>query len=318
VGVALITGVTGQDGSYLSQRLIAEGWTVHGLVRPGLAEGEQELDPLVQPHEGDLGDAAGLRALVEEVRPDVVFNLGGISSVARSWNEPELTARLSGEAALTLLDAAWQARESSGADIRFVQASSSEIFGAATENPQTEDTPIRPVSPYGAAKAFAHHSVGVYRNRGLFASAAILYNHESPRRPTSFVTRKITQGVAEIAAGRRERLALGNLDAVRDWGWAPDYVDAMIRIASADTADDFVIASGRGHSVREFVAAAFAHVGLDWQDHVDLDPRFVRPSDAPEMRGDASKAHRELGWAPTVGFEGIVARMVDNDVQLLG
>lgn len=317
MGVALITGVTGQDGSYLSERLIAEGWTVHGLVRPGPREGEQEPDSAVVLHEGDLGDAAALRSLVTDVRPDVVFNLGGISSVARSWNEPELTARLSGEAVLTLLDAVWQAREQSGTDMRLVQASSSEIFGAATQNPQTEETPVRPVSPYGAAKAFAHHCVGVYRNRGLFASAAILYNHESPRRPTSFVSRKITQGVAEIAAGRRERLALGNLDAVRDWGWAPDYVDAMVRIASADSADDFVVASGEAHSVREFVAAAFAHVGLDWQDHVDLDPRFMRPSDAPEMRGDASKARRVLGWTPTVGFDGIVARMVDNDLELL-
>lgn len=317
MSVALITGVTGQDGSYLSERLIADGWTVHGLVRAGTREGEQEPDPAVRLHEGDLGDAVALRSLVTDLRPDVVFNLGGISSVAQSWKEPELTARLSGEAVLTLLDAVWQVAEETGADMRLVQASSSEIFGAATDNPQTEETRVRPVSPYGAAKAFAHHSVGVYRNRGLFASAAILYNHESPRRPTSFVSRKITQGVAEIATGRRERLALGNLDAVRDWGWAPDYVDAMVRIAGAAEPGDFVVASGEGHSVREFVAAAFAHVDLDWQDHVDLDARFMRPSDAPEMRGDASKARRELGWAPTVDFEGIVARMVDNDIELL-
>lgn len=216
-----------------------------------------------------------------------------------------------------MLEAAWQLQESSGRAVRFVQASSSEIFGDAIQSPQTELTAVKPVTPYGAAKAFAHHAVAVYRARGLFASAAILYNHESPRRPDSFVTRKITSGAARIAAGKAETLALGNMDVKRDWGWAPDYVDAVFRMAVADKADDFVIATGTSHTVREFVAAAFVAVGIDdWERFVVIDPRFVRPTDAHEMRGDPSRARDVLGWSPTVGFDELVSRMARHDLEM--
>ncbi|MWV50573.1 NAD-dependent epimerase/dehydratase family protein [Rathayibacter sp. VKM Ac-2803] len=312
--VAFVTGASGQDGGYLVERLLADGWDVAALVRGG---DDSSLPSAVRPFEGDLRDAAGLGRAVAAAAPDALFHLAGISSVAQSWQEPVLTAEVTGTAVAALLEAAMALQESSGREVRFVQASSSEIFGAATENPQTESTPIRPVSPYGAAKAFAHHLVGVYRGRGLHASSAILYNHESPRRPESFVTRKITAGVAAIAVGAAEELSLGNLDARRDWGWAPDYVDALLRASRAESADDYVVATGVAHSVREFVGAAFAAAGIDeWEDRVVIDPRFARPVDAPEMRGDASKAREALGWAPTVGFEDIVARMVENDLEL--
>ncbi|KQP97587.1 MULTISPECIES: GDP-mannose 4,6-dehydratase [unclassified Rathayibacter] len=312
--VAFVTGASGQDGGYLVERLLADGWDVAALVRGG---DDSSLPSAVRPFEGDLRDADGLGRAVAASAPDTVFHLAGISSVALSWKEPVLTAEVTGTAVAALLEASLALQESSGREVRFVQASSSEIFGAATENPQTESTPIRPVSPYGAAKAFAHHLVGVYRGRGLHASSAILYNHESPRRPDSFVTRKITAGVAAIAAGAAEELTLGNLDARRDWGWAPDYVDALVRASRAEKADDYIVATGVAHSVREFVGAAFAAAGIsDWEHRVVIDPRFARPVDAPEMRGDASKARAALGWAPTVGFEDIVARMVENDLEL--
>ncbi|MCJ1685824.1 GDP-mannose 4,6-dehydratase [Rathayibacter sp. VKM Ac-2927] len=310
---AFVTGASGQDGGYLVERLLADGWEVSALVR----DEDASLPASVRPFQGDLRDAAGLGRVIAEARPDTVFHLAGISSVAQSWQEPVLTAEVTGTAVAALLEAALALQESAGREVRFVQASSSEIFGAATENPQTESTPIRPVSPYGAAKAFAHHLVGVYRGRGLHASSAILYNHESPRRPESFVTRKITAGVAAIAAGTATELSLGNLDARRDWGWAPDYVDALVRASRAGSAGDYVIATGVAHSVREFVGAAFAAAGIDaWEDRIRIDPRFARPVDAPEMRGDASKARAELGWAPTVAFEEIVARMVEHDLEL--
>ncbi|PTL73351.1 GDP-mannose 4,6 dehydratase [Rathayibacter caricis DSM 15933] len=310
---ALVTGASGQDGGYLVERLLEDGWDVSALVR-----GDDSAFPsAVRPFEGDLRDAAGLGRIVAEAAPDTVFHLAGLSSVALSWQEPVLTAEVTGTAVAALLEASLSLQESSGRPVRFVQASSSEIFGAATENPQTESTPIRPVSPYGAAKAFAHLLVGVYRGRGLHASSGILYNHESPRRPDAFVTRKITAGVAAIAVGAASELSLGNLDVRRDWGWAPDYVDALVRASRADEAGDYVIATGVSHSVREFVAAAFAAAGIDdWEHLVVLDPRFARPVDAPEMRGDASRARSVLGWQPTVAFEEIVARMVEHDLDL--
>lgn len=312
--IAFVTGASGQDGGYLVERLLAQGWDVSALVR---GDDTSALPSSVRAFEGDLRDAAGLGRIVAEAAPDTVFHLAGISSVAQSWQEPVLTAGVTGTAVAALLEAALSLQESAGREVRFVQASSSEIFGAATENPQTEETPIRPVSPYGAAKAFAHHLVGVYRGRGLHASSGILYNHESPRRPESFVTRKITAGVAAIAAGSATELSLGNLDARRDWGWAPDYVDALVRASRADEPGDYVVATGVSHSVREFVAAAFAAAGVaDGEERIVIDPRFARPVDAPEMRGDASKARRLLGWAPTVAFEEIVARMVENDLAL--
>ncbi|OOB91682.1 GDP-mannose 4,6-dehydratase [Rathayibacter sp. VKM Ac-2630] len=310
---ALVTGASGQDGGYLVERLLEDGWDVSALVRGD----DSVLPSAVRPIEGDLRDAAGLGRIVAEAAPDTVFHLAGLSSVALSWQEPVLTAEVTGTAVAALLEASLSLQESTGRPVRFVQASSSEIFGAATENPQTESTPIRPVSPYGAAKAFAHLLVGVYRGRGLHASSGILYNHESPRRPDAFVTRKITAGVAAIAVGAASELSLGNLDVRRDWGWAPDYVDALVRASRADEAGDYVIATGVSHSVREFVAAAFAAAGIDeWEHLVVLDPRFARPVDAPEMRGDASRARSVLGWEPTVAFEEIVARMVAHDLDL--
>jgi GDPmannose 4,6-dehydratase len=315
---ALLTGVSGQDGSYLSERLLGDAWEVHALSRPGSVPGEQPIDPAVAVHLGDLGDEDRLRELIDAIEPDAIVNLGGISSVAASWQRPALTARVSGLAPVVILDAALRLQQRRGRSVRVLQASSAEIFGDADRSPQDESTPIRPVNPYGAAKALAHHSVGVFRVQGLAASSAILYNHESPRRPPEFVTRKITLGAARIAAGLQDTLSLGNLDARRDWGWAPDYVDAMARILTADDPDDFVVATGESHTVRDFVDAAFAAAGVsDGAERVTVDERFVRPTDAADLRGDASKARRVLGWQPTVGFEELVARMVRSDLESL-
>jgi GDPmannose 4,6-dehydratase len=313
---AFITGITGQDGGYLAEALLAEGYDVHGLVRlpdPGLAP-LCERSTRVVTHEGDLGDAAGLRALVSRLQPDEIYSLGGISSVAFSWEQPVLTAEVTGISLGVLLEAAWEQQQRSGRQVRVLQASSAEIFGVAEQSPQTEQTPIRPINPYGAAKAFAHHLVGVYRARGLHASACILYNHESPRRPDTFVTRKITKAAAMIAAGAPDVLRLGNLDARRDWGWAPDYVDAMRRAVRHGESGDYVIATGAARSVRDFVQAAFTYAGVaNWEARVEVDESFVRPYDAHEQVGDASKAKAVLGWAPTVSFAEMVALMVDHD-----
>lgn len=317
--VALVTGVTGQDGGYLAERLLADGVAVHGLVHSGdagLAE-LQARTPEVVLHEGDLRDEQSLARVMTTVVPDLVVNLGGISSVGFSWEQPVLTADVSGLGVARLLEQAWRQQEQ-GHPVRFLQASSAEVFGSAELSPQDETTPLRPSSPYGAAKAFAHQLVQVYRGRGLHAGNAVLYNHESPRRPPTFVTRKITQGVARIAAGVQDELVLGNLDARRDWGWAPDYVDAMLLALRHDRPDDYIVATGEAHSVGEFVAAAFSRADVpDWQGHVRVDERFVRQVDTAEMRGDASRARRELGWAPTVGFEELVGLMVDHDLALL-
>lgn len=310
----LITGGTGQDGSYLSEQLSSRGWSVHTFDRRPLEDGSSGT----HRHVGSIDDADSVNRLVEEVSPDFIFNLASISSVAASWADPVATAQTNGVAAISLLEAAWRLQERTGRLVRVVQASSAEIFGAAREVPQDETTPIHPSSPYGAAKAFAHLSVGVYRARGLHASSAILYNHESPRRPPTFVTRKITLGVAQIAAGLSDSLQLGNLDAERDWGWAPDYVDALVRMAEADEADDFVIATGVSKSVRDFVASAFDAVGIDdWSRFVSTDPSQIRPVDAPVLRGDASKAKATLGWEPSVTFEQMIERMVQHDQRLV-
>ena len=311
---ALITGVGGQDGSYLAELLLADGVEVHAVSLPD----EAPVDG-VRTHVGDVADVEGTRAVVLEVAPDEIYNLAAVSSVARSWDEPELTARVNGLAAVGLLESARRLQERAGRPVRFVQASSAEIFGLPDRSPQDEETPVRPVNPYGAAKAFAHLMVDVYRHQGLHAVSLVLYNHESPRRPEQFVTRKITAGVAAISAGTASRLTLGNLAAVRDWGWAPDFVDAMVRAARADEPRDYVVATGESHSVEEFVAVAFRCVGIDdWASYVDVDPALFRPVDAQALTGDPTRIRTDLGWAPTVGFEDVVRRMVEADLALLG
>lgn len=313
--ISFITGITGQDGSYLAERLVAEGHEVHGLVRSdeprtaGLPEG-------VVLHRGDLQQADRVVDLVRSIAPHEIYNLGGLTSVALSWSRPGLAARVSGSAVADLLEAATAVRETAGHEVRFVQASSAEIFGRPSQVPQVESTLVAPISPYGAAKAFAHRMVQISRERGLLATNCVLYNHESPRRPETFVTRKITSAAARIARDGGGTVSLGNLDVERDWGWAPDYVDAMVRAARHDVAGDYVIATGQAHSVAEFVEAAFARVGLGeaWRDHVVIDPQFFRPNDAPSLVGDPTRAREVLGWQPTVGFAELVGRMVDSDL----
>lgn len=309
---ALITGVTGQDGSYLAEQLLARGDEVHGVVRSD----DESLTAGVFAHRLDLA-GEGVIDLVRRLRPDVIYNLAAVSSVFTSWQQPKTTARLNGMLVAELLAAARDLRAGEH-EVRVIQASSAEIFGGSATTPQDESTPIKPTSPYGAAKAYAHGLVGAYRAAGLFASSVILYNHESPRRPEAFVTRKITAAAARISLGLQDRLELGNLDARRDWGWAPDYVDALLRAGDAENPGDFVIATGVAHSVEDFVAAAFARVGIDdWRARVVVSHELLRPGDVPEQVGNASRAREVLGWAPTVDFDGVVNAMVDADLDLL-
>lgn len=315
MGRALVTGITGQTGSYLGEMLVAEGWEVHGLVRAADAAAAtlSTTQPSVQLHTGDLADDEALARLVDDVEPDAIFNLGGQSSVARSWELPVETARITALPVAVLLEAAWRWQQRRQAPVAFVQASSAEVFGNPTESPQTERTPILPANPYGAAKAYGHELVEVYRERGLAASSCILFNHESPRRPATFVTRKITLAAARISLGLQERLTLGNLDARRDWGWAPDYARAL-ELAAAEPGT-YVIATGRAHSVHDFVRVAFESAGVeDWADRVDSDSSFARQGDAAEQVGDATRARERLGWAPTMDFEQIVTAMVQADL----
>jgi len=311
----LITGITGQDGSYLADRLLDEGAEVHGLVRDG-DETARELEqrhPEIVFHEGDLAQPESAAQLVRALAPDEVYNLAGISSVAESWRRPVLTGLVTGVAVTALLDAA-----SERPGVRFFQASSSEIFGSPTVSPQNESTPLCPTSPYGVTKAYAHQIAQLYRARGTFVSTAILYNHESPRRPETFVTRKITAAAARIAAGLQDTLELGDLSVERDWGWAPDYVDAILLATRHREPDDYVIATGRAHSIAQFVDAAFAAVGIDdASPYVVSSDELIRPSEISTMLGDASKAHDVLGWSPTVEFDELVRRMVHADVELL-
>ena len=311
---ALVTGITGQDGGYLTEQLLAEGTAVHGLVTPGdpLAAELLARSPQVQLHEGDLLDEASLAAVVAASAPDEVYNLAGISSVAFSWEQPVRTADITALGAGRLLEVVRQHDPAT----RFVQASSGEVFGEAAVSPQDESTPLRPNSPYGAAKAYAHHLVGVYRGTGMHAVSVLLYNHESPRRPPAFVTRKITRAAARISQGRQDELVLGNMDVRRDWGWAPDYVDGLVRALRHDEPQDYVLATGQAHTVRDFVTAAFARVGInDWSGLVRVDPAFVRPADIAVLVGDATRAREVLGWSPTVAFDELVARMVEADLQ---
>lgn len=313
---ALITGVTGQDGGYLAEQLAAEGWQIHGTVRPGeeVPAHLRLLGDAVVLHDLDLRDTTGLELLLEQSCPVEVYNLAGISSVGQSWQEPVLTSQVNGVAVASLLEGVRRLQERTGVPVRVLQASSAELFAGSSSVPQDESTPISPRSPYGASKAYAHHLCQLFRGVGVHASTAVLYNHESPRRPDSFVTRKITKTVAAIADGRAHGLVLGNLAPRRDWGWAPEYVDAMVRVARHDVPDDFVIATGIGHSVADFVAAAFARVGIqNWQSMVSTDPQFSRTVDPVELVGDASKAADVLGWRPAVGFTELVGMMVDAD-----
>ena len=308
---ALITGANGQDGSYLAERLLAEGVEVHAFDLAG-----ESPVPDVETHVVNVADLENSQRLVLDLKPDEIYNLAAVSSVARSWAEPTLTAQVNGLAAVGLLESAHLLQERTGQPCRFVQASSAEIFGVPDHSPQDEQTPVRPVNPYGAAKAFAHLMIDVYRHRGLHAVALVLYNHESPRRPHQFVTRKITSGVAAIANGDAQRLVLGNLDGSRDWGWAPDYVEAMTLAARAEAARDYVVATGTSRSVREFLSTAFRCVGVDdWSQYVDVDQTLLRPIDTTDLRGDASRIRTELGWRPTVGFDEIVDRMVKADLR---
>ncbi|MCZ4123154.1 GDP-mannose 4,6-dehydratase [Streptomyces sp. H39-S7] len=318
---ALITGVTGQDGSYLAELLLAKGYTVHGLVRRSssfnteridhIYQGPQEANRSLVLHHADLSDGVALVNLLRDLQPDEVYNLGAQSHVRVSFDAPLYTGDVTGLGALRLLEAV----RASGISTRVYQASSSEMFGAAPP-PQNEATPFHPRSPYGCAKVFGYWSTVNYREAyGMFAVNGILFNHESPRRGETFVTRKITRAVARIQAGLQDRLYLGNLDAVRDWGYAPEYVDAMWRMLQQDEATDYVVATGVPATVRQFVETAFAHAGLDWTEYVRYDPKYERPSEVDALIGDASKARDLLGWEATVKVEELARIMVDADIQ---
>jgi len=320
---ALITGITGQDGSYLTELLLEKGYEVFGIVRRSSSFNTERIDHLYQdPHEpntrlrmfyGDLNDSSSLNTILRKTEPDEIYNLGAQSHVRVSFDVPEYTGEVTGLGAVRLLEAI---RET-GIRPKFYQASSSELFGKVREVPQTENTPFYPRSPYGCAKAYAYHITVNYRESyGLFASNGILFNHESERRGETFVSRKITRAATRIKLGLQEKLYLGNLDAQRDWGYAKDYVEAMWLMLQADEADDFVIATGETHSVREFLDESFGYLDLDWKKHVETDPRYLRPAEVDLLLGDPSKARRELGWEPKVGFKELVRIMVDHDLEL--
>ncbi|GAB3661766.1 GDP-mannose 4,6-dehydratase [Nocardioides korecus] len=320
---ALITGITGQDGSYLAELLLSKGYEVHGLIRRASTFNTHRIDHLyLDPHDpdnrlhlhyGDLSDGARLVTLMHEIDPDEVYNLAAQTHVRVSFDEPEHTGDTTGIGAMRLLEAVRVA----GVKCRYYQASSSEMFGA-TPPPQNEDTLFHPRSPYGAAKVYAYWVARNYREAyGLFAVNGILFNHESPRRGETFVTRKITRAVARIQAGLEKDLYLGNLDAIRDWGYAPEYVEGMWRMLQADDPDDYVLATGGNFTVRDFVVTAFEHARLDWEKHVKFDERYLRPSEVDALIGDASKAERQLGWKATVDTEQLARIMVDADVEAL-
>jgi GDPmannose 4,6-dehydratase len=318
---ALITGCTGQDGSYLSEFLLAQGYEVHGLKRRASSFNTDRLDHIYRDfheagtrfflHYADLTDGSSLATLLYDVRPDEIYNLGAQSHVKVSFEVPEFTADVGAVGALRILEA----MRRTGVNCRFYQASSSEMFGSAPP-PQSETTAFHPRSPYACAKVFGHHITVNYRESyGLHASNGILFNHESPRRGETFVTRKITRAVAHIKHGVQRTLYLGNLEARRDWGYAPDYVRAMWLMLQQETSDDFVIGTGEAHTVRQFAELAFAHAGLDWREHVEVDPRYFRPAEVDYLCADASKARRVLGWEPTVTFSELVRIMVEADTK---
>jgi GDPmannose 4,6-dehydratase len=323
---ALITGVTGQDGSYLAELLLGKGYEVHGVVRRSSSMNRGRIDHLQHTnpshpegsrfvlHYGDMTDSGGLNRLVKTVRPDEIYNLAAQSHVQISFDQPEYTGDADGLGTTRLLEAI----RTMGLPTRFYQASTSEMFGL-TPPPQNEESPFHPRSPYAAAKLYAHWMTVNYREaHGLFTCSGILFNHESPRRGENFVTRKITRGIAQILAGKADKLRLGNLDSKRDWGHARDYVEAMWLMLQQNQADDYVIATGVMRSVSEFVEAAFGRVGLDWNKYVVVDEAFLRPADVHQLRGDASKAARKLGWKPTTTFDELVHEMLEQDLKLEG
>ena len=314
---ALITGITGQDGSYLAEFLLEKGYEVHGTVRRSSVEKFERISHIrdrVTLHQMDLLDQLSIITVLEDVQPREVYNLAAQSFVPTSWNQPLLTGEFTALGVTRMLEGI----RTVNPDIRFYQASSSEMFGMVRQRPQTEETPFYPRSPYGVAKVYGHFITVNYRESyDLFASSGILFNHESPRRGLEFVTRKVTDAVARIKLGRQKILHLGNLDAQRDWGYAGDYVDAMWRMLQHEKPEDFVIGTGVMHSVRDLVQMAFAHAGLDWEEFVFEDPALFRPAEVEHLCADASKARHLLGWDPVVGFEELVKMMVDSDLALL-
>lgn len=320
---ALITGITGQDGSYLAELLLAKGYEVYGIIRRSSSFNTGRIDPIYQdPHVsdarlrlvyGDLNDASSLNKLIRTIQPDEIYNLGAQSHVRVSFDIPEYTAEVTGLGTIRLLEAI---RES-GVNTKFYQASSSEMFGKVLEVPQRETTPFYPRSPYGAAKVYGHWITVNYREAyGLFACSGILFNHESPRRGETFVTRKITKAAARIKLGLQQELFLGNLEAKRDWGFAGDYVEAMWLMLQQPAPDDYVIATGETHTVKEFLDVVFGHVGLDWKRHVKIDPRYYRPTEVDLLIGDASHAKKTLGWEPKVRFKELAVMMVEADLRM--
>lgn len=320
---ALITGITGQDGSYLAEFLLSKGYDVYGIIRRSSSFNTGRIDHIYQdPHEpnprlklvyGDLNDASSLNRILRDIRPDEIYNLGAQSHVMVSFEVPEYTGEITGLGTVRLLEAI---RET-GIKPKFYQASSSELFGLAQEIPQKETTPFYPRSPYGCAKAYGFYIVRNYREAyGLFACNGILFNHESPRRGETFVSRKITRAATRIKLGLQEKLYLGNLEARRDWGYAPDYIEAMWLMLQQQKPGDYVIATGESHSVKEFVVTAFGLLDLNWRDHVEIDPRYLRPTEVDSLVGDFSKAKRELNWKPRVQFKELVRIMVEADLEL--
>jgi GDPmannose 4,6-dehydratase len=313
----LITGITGQDGSYMAEFLLEKGHEVYGLVRRSSLEKYDRIESVVdriQFVEGDLTDQGSLDAAMDQIQPHEVYNLAAQSFVPVSWNQPVLTADVTGLGVLRMLEAIRKHCPTA----KYLQASSSEMFGKVTERPQTEKTPFHPRSPYGVAKVFAHHITVNYRESyGLFACSSICFNHESPRRGAEFVTRKVTQHAARIKLGLADRLKMGNLDAQRDWGYAGDYINAMWLMLQQPEPDDYVVATGETHSIHELLDVAFSYVGLDWKKYVEIDPKLVRPAEVDYLCGDSSKARRVLGWKPKVDFRRLIEMMVEADLTAL-
>ncbi|MDY6898440.1 MAG: GDP-mannose 4,6-dehydratase [Cyanobacteriota bacterium] len=326
---ALITGITGQDGSYLSEFLLEQGYEVHGIIRRTSTFNTDRIDHIYEDphregvklflHYGDLTDGTTLRRILEEVQPVEIYNLGAQSHVRVSFDSPEYTVDAVGMGTLRLLEAIRDYQQRTGIEVRFYQAGSSEMFGLVQAVPQKETTPFYPRSPYACAKVYSHWQTVNYRESyNMFACNGILFNHESPRRGETFVTRKITRAVARIVAGKQKKIYMGNLDSKRDWGYAKDYVRAMWMMLQQEKPDDYVIATNETHSVREFLELAFNYVNLDWQEYVEFDQRYLRPAEVDLLIGDSTKARTQLGWTPSVTFEQLVALMVEADLQALG